>query len=301
MLKRVNITISLLVVHISVVIYAQPETVNYPVRFSQYYNSYSMVNPASIGEINSINFTMGNKRMLGNYSKISTYYLTFDTKLSRYGNYNFSNSGPYSSVGVNLYNDSEGMYLNRTRIYAVYAWHSSIAPRIKFSAGFELGGMNYSVKGTPLAGDGSDFAPDGSVGIWIYNQRFKSGISYHQLFNSSIQPLEEVAYLKPFLNVSGQLYLIQEGPVNLSFATNISVPVSQDETYYDLTTITTYKKKLTVVLGLHNNNRMINSIEILDLFQTDNKLNLSLTYSYTLAASIIANNFFEVGLNYRIK
>ncbi len=279
------------------VLHSQVNVVSYPVPFSQYYTNFSIINPASIGYANDFSAHMGHKRLLGNFSKISTYYFSADYRIVKA---NFNSNKPFSVVGVYLINDREGKYLNRSRAYAAYAWHGILYKHLKFSGGFRIGGMNYNVKGTPLSGDGSDTAPDGAVGLWLYNSKFSIGAAYHQIFNSSIQPLEEIAYLKPYLNIMGKSTVYTNEIIDFELAGKFFVPVSDIHAMstWDITGLATIKDKVGLVAGIHNRNRLISSIEIKNLFNSESMINMSLTYCYAVKTSIVSTNFFELGLSY---
>lgn len=295
-------SIILFTVFISILseLYSQVNVVSYPVPFSQYYNNFSLINPASIGYVNELSADMGHKRFLGNFSKISTYYFSADYRITKSNSYG---KKPFSALGVYLINDREGKYLNRARAYAVYAWHGFLFKDLRFSGGFRIGGMNYNVKGTPLSGDGSDTSPDGSVGLWMYNSKFSIGAAYHQMFNSTIQPLEEVAYLKPYLNVMGKSNLFNNELFQFDLAGNVFIPVSDEYTQstWDITGKGTIREKVAVVAGIHNRNRLMSSIEILDMFNSESKINMCLTYCYAFQTSVVSNNFFELGLSYSLR
>lgn len=278
-------------------LHGQQEVVKYPVRFSQYYNSFSIINPAAGGAYADYEMAMGNQRLLGNFSKVSSYYLNANMRLAK--NKSYRNT-PFSVLGLYLYNDREGKYLNRTRIYATYVWHSNISRKIMVSGGFHLGGMNYSVKGTALSGDGSDFTPDGVIGFRIYNEAFHFGISYNQIFNSEIQPLEEVANLTPFVNVSGGFSYYIHHSLSLQPAYSVRVPVNGDKVLADITLIASYRDNLRLIAGIHNNNRFMSSVEFRNLLDFEQGLNLAVSYSFPLTSTGVSTNFIELGISFQL-
>ncbi len=276
-------------------LYGQQEVDRYPVRFSQYYNSFSIVNPAAGGAYADCELAMGNQRLLGNFSKVSTYFFNANMRIQK--SRSFRNA-PFSVVGVFLYNDREGKYLNRTRFYASYIWHAYISRKVRMSGGFHVGGMNYSVKGTSLSGDGSDFAPDGIVGFRIYNEAFHFGISYNQIFNSKIQPLEEVAQLPPFTNFTGGFTYFVHYKLAIQPVYSVCIPINGDKVLADVSVIASYKSNLRFVVGLHNNNRFISSVEFRNLLDFEKGLNIALTYSFPLSHTGVSTNFIELGASF---
>jgi type IX secretion system PorP/SprF family membrane protein len=278
-----------------ITIIGQLQTIKYPVRFSQYYNCYSLINPAGSGAYNNFEIITGDKHLLGNFSKISTYYLNANIRIA---GRNIRKNSSFSSLGILVYNEREGKYLNRSRFYATYAWHGYITNQLKFSGGFQIGAMNYSVKGTPLSGDGSDTAPDGIVGVWLYNKWFHLGASYNQIFNSKIQPLDEIAILSPYLNIDGSCNFSFSDVLKVSPSFLYRISTNDDLYSGDYSIMIGYKNKIATAIGIHENNRLINSFEIINIFNNKYPLNLSLTYGYPVRPQDINTNFIEFGLKY---
>jgi len=71
---------------------AQEKFAQYPVRFTQYYQGGSFVNPALAGTHTDIEVNLGNQRMSGNLSRIASYYALVNLRV-RLGN---RQSGPFS-------------------------------------------------------------------------------------------------------------------------------------------------------------------------------------------------------------
>lgn len=275
--------------------FGQLEVPKYPVRFAQYYNNLSLINPSTAGMEKDMDFTLGNKKHLGNLSKISTYMLNLDMRIN---SSKASMNAPFSTIGVFFYNDREGKYLNRSRFYLTYAWHGNISKNIKIAGGFHVGGMNYSVKGTPLSGDGSDFTVDGAVGFSVYSKWFYFGGSYNQIFNSTIQPLEEIALLTPFYDVSGSLNVKPAEVLRIKGVFSLRIPKEEGTNLADATMIITYNEKIEVAMGVHNNNRLINSFELKNIFNDSRNLNICLTYAYPFKPVELNTNFLELGIKY---
>jgi hypothetical protein len=238
--------------------------------------------------------------MLGNLSKVSTYFLNANYRVTR----QTSLRKPFSTVGIVLYNDREGKYLNRTRFYALYAWHGTLRNNLKFSGGLQFGGMNYSVKGTPLTGDGSDIKPDASVGIQFYNPFFHLGFSVNQVFNSELQPLEEVTLLAPFANLLAEITLNTADWLCVKPSVSFQFPFSQqDERYsrnlYDASLLFRMQDRFSVLAGIHNNDRMVFGAGINNLLSASGNLNVYLSYSFVMKKNTnLSSPLFELGVSY---
>jgi type IX secretion system PorP/SprF family membrane protein len=277
----------------SLPLFSQYQVIKYPVRFSQYYNSYQIINPSFTGTYHFIDVSVGDKHQLGDLNKISTYYLSASARLDSKKK---SRNSSFSALGLFVYNDHEGKYLNRTRFYASYAWHGNITHKIKVSGGFHMGAMSYSVKGTPLTGDGSDIAPDGAVGVQVYRKDFHFGFSYNQIFNNSIQPLEEIAKLSPYLNFEGSINFNTGSFVILTPSYSIRIPVIDNKNLFDITLMARFKQNIAFIIGIHDNNKMMNTVEIQSVLKNKSQLNFSITYCYPLLEETINTNFIEFGI-----
>lgn len=282
-------------------LYSQQEIARFPIRFTQYYNCPTLNNPAFAGAYHDYEFAIGNKQLLGNYNQISTYYFNANMKVAR----KYSYSGmPFSSLGVLLYNDREGKYLNRSRFYATYSWHGKLTSSVNFSGGFHLGGMNYSVQGTDESykvtqaiSGGSDIAPDGMIGLNIYNDKFNAGIAYCQMFKSSIQPIDEVAVLKPFFNLTGSCIIFNGLQLTIEPCFAFRATPGHTPWLIDATVLATYNNTMRFIVGVHNNSLMVNSFEFRNILLEIDGLNLSFTYSYPLIRTGLVANSIEVGLS----
>lgn len=273
---------------------SQDRVSKYPVRMCQYYNSYALINPALTGNRADYELSTGHQRLIGNFSKVSTYYLNASMRLS----IKPKNNNPFSVIGLRFFNDMEGKYLNRTRGYLGYSWHANLTRKLKFSAGLEIGGMNYSVKGTPLSGDGSDMKPDASAGIGIYNSTFQVGLSMSQLFKSEVQPLEEITVLYPFINLTAERkFKVLENTVLIP-STSIRILTEDSEASVDINLGVLVKKKLFVSAGTHNNNKVVVAVGVNELLIMNGKMNVHISYGFPASRSKLNYSFGEIGIGF---
>lgn len=279
--------------------FAQENVISYPTRFGHYYTVPLLQHPAWAGSDGIYNISAGDKRLSGNYSNISTYYLSFHTPVRLKKT---ETDKPFSAIGFNLVNDREGKYINRTRAYLVYAWHATLFSDVWFSGGIQLGLVDYNVKGTPLSGDGNDIAPDGSVGFSLYTDKWHFLASYCQLMNSTIQPLEESAKLNSYFNLTGDMYFYTSTLISLKIAANAFIPLSDkySPAYYDVTFLSYIKERFGINTGLHNTKRIFHSFAIYNAFNTAHSIDIELGYSYPIQKSDVRNNYFEICAKYRL-
>lgn len=164
--------------------------------------------------------------------------------------------------------------------------------------------MNYAVKGTPLSGDGSDFKPDAAIGLQIYNRKFHAGVSVNQIFNSKVQPLEEITLLAPYLNITGDWKFEISEPFLLVPNLAFFIPLTEqstntDQILIDVNLNLTINNILFISTGLHNNDMINVCAGINDVLSSDKKLNIQLTYTFpAVKRSNLNTGFLEIGLSY---
>ena len=274
--------------------FGQYSVTRFPVRFGQYYNNFTFINPAYAGFNEGYEATAGSKRMLGNISKISTHYLGLSTRLRNSKGFK---EHPFSALSFQAYADKEGVYINRNRIYGSYAWHTNISPKLMLSIGFHIGAINYYVKGTELSGDGSDWEPDGSVGVLFYNDKFATGISVNQMFKAEIQPLEEVAVIPVFVNYMAYYKLNVGSNVDITPMFNCRIPQKQYKGVYDVNVELLLNKTYGISLGIIDNNNVINTLVLRNIKFGNNRFGTFFSYIYPYKSSQIKINYAELGVN----
>jgi type IX secretion system PorP/SprF family membrane protein len=156
-----------------------------PVLLGNFRENYSFFNPAVANTESKFDFFVTNQRNTGAWSGIQQYLAATSMRIGK-------NKDKFHSLGATLQGEQEGELLRRTRIYANYAFHLKLSKKLWASTGMALGAMNYLVVGTNSSAGGADFAPDGTVGLLVYNENIKIGISVGQMFNNSVQPIVEV-------------------------------------------------------------------------------------------------------------
>jgi hypothetical protein len=246
------------------------------------------------GSLGKVEISVENQRLLGNFNNVSTYYFNGNVRIFPKQKLN----GPFSVTGILLYNDREGKYLNRTRCYLLYAWHANLTGNMKFSAGFAIGGMNYSVKGTALSGDGSDIKADGSIGMSIYNPTFQTGISIGQIFNSEVQPLEEITVLHPFLNLTAEKKFLINSKLVIVPSTSIRILFENKTSLADANLSFLIRNKLFISSGIYNNNKINLCLGINNLLILGGKMNIHISYGYPILRNTLNYSFGEIGIGF---
>jgi hypothetical protein len=252
------------------------------------------------GTYSDMELSMGNQRMRGNLSKISSYYALANFRIRFNDRYNI----PFSALGIIFYNDQEGKYLSRNRLYLTYAWHTKIFRETNISGGLSIGAMNYSVKGTPLSGDGSDIRPDATAGFQVYRKSAYLGISVSQLFNSEVQPLEEITVLSPYINIDGGIKLHAGEKVWIKPTTSIQFPLYDASQLlyrnrFSFNVQMNLLNKFGTGIGLHNNEKMVLNLAVTDIFPWYGQIDLQLCYAFPIRKnSNLSTPLFEIGIVY---
>jgi type IX secretion system PorP/SprF family membrane protein len=154
-----------------------------PVQFVQFYKTYMLVNPASIGRESTAEFNTGNRALTGGFSDVRTFYANANIQLNK-----LAAGQSKHVVGLTFINEKEGSYINRNTASFQYALHIPLSQRLTFSAGATVGFINYSFKASNINAGGSAFAPNGDIGLWLYRSDFNLGISSNQVIPSRLTP-----------------------------------------------------------------------------------------------------------------
>lgn len=256
-----------------------------------------LINSAFIGKQAKSEFYATNQSLLGNFSKIRTYEASFHWRMQddRYKN------KPFSVFGTYLENDQEGKYINRTRLYGMYAWHAKISSTIYFSGGLQIGGMNYSVKGSNSTGHATDLKPDANTGICFYSDKFTVSLAGYQLLNSRLQPMDEITILAPYFNSYAD-YTFQIGE-ELQYKPGMLVwiPFYNDQVYFDLNNSIILSNKFIAHIGYRQHSGFVFMAGITGLEYSGNDFNVNIAYHIPSKTNWLKINVLEFSLAYFIK
>jgi type IX secretion system PorP/SprF family membrane protein len=177
---------------------ASSQEVKYtPVQYGQFFNTFSIINPASTGVRNKWEITSGRQQHGGAWKNVSS---TFAAASFRF---NDSTARKFQGAGVSFIADHEGLYLKRSRVNFNYAYHVPLTTKLALAAGISGGFFSYTVKSSSASISGSATSPDATLGLWFYSDRFFVGVAANQILNSSVTPLEETTRLVPHYNFMG--------------------------------------------------------------------------------------------------
>lgn len=168
-----------------------------PVQFQQFFNSYSIINPAAIGSSGSFELQSGRQQHGGAWKHISTTFASANFR------FNERRAGKFQVAGIGFIADNEGEYLKRSRVFLSYGWHTTLTKKISLGAGASGGIFTYQVASSNASVSGVATTVDASLGVWLYSAQYYFGVSANQIFNNSLTPLVETTHLVRHANVMG--------------------------------------------------------------------------------------------------
>lgn len=203
-------------------VYSQDNVINY---FDQFTQNYNLINPGA--KDSTINYIgqLGNKTQIGLFSGLSHLYFDGDIKLQRKAEKSFH------FIGVQFINNREGAFITRNRVYGRYAWFQQLNQKSTLSAGISLGAINYAFQNSQGGVSGSDFAPDGNIGVEYSINKLKVGLSLQQFLNAGLQPIDEKIRLKQFYNLHGNYQFTLTDLINLNLHALLQLGGNSNTTY----------------------------------------------------------------------
>jgi type IX secretion system PorP/SprF family membrane protein len=166
-----------------------------PVQFVQFYKTYTLINPASIGRESPTEFNTGNRSLTGAFSDVRTFYTNANVRFDK-----SDGSQSKHAMGLTFINEKEGTYINRNTASFLYAFHVPLTYRLTLSAGVAAGFINYAFKASNINSGGSAFAPNGDIGLWLHRSDFNIGISCNQIVPSRLTPFNATYLIDRYYN-----------------------------------------------------------------------------------------------------
>ncbi|MFN6945512.1 MAG: PorP/SprF family type IX secretion system membrane protein [Cytophagaceae bacterium] len=165
---------------------------DYADRFNLFFKNYAIYNPASIGTVSNLEANVSYKSLTGLFSQVNTYYTNVNFRANR----GEREGGEHKhNFGLTLFGDKEGEFFRRSRAYLNYSFHLEVGENLFIAAGTSLGLVNYTYRSSTAGMGGSDLAFIGNVGLWVYNDRVRAGVSVNDFPNNSVRPIDEETVL----------------------------------------------------------------------------------------------------------
>lgn len=175
---------------------------NAPIIYDQFFKNSFLVNPANADFENKDIFSLsaGNRTLTGLFEGVNRTYVDINFGLKAEIKKNKSKNRNFHNLGALVINGRDGEIFQRNRIYGRYSWQMALSKKASFSIGFAAGTVNYAVASSQAGGGGSSFVPDASLGIWYLRKNFKAGLSYQQIFQSKLTPVNQPIQLANYFN-----------------------------------------------------------------------------------------------------
>ena len=235
-------------------------------NFDQFFQNYSLLNPAATGKESQIEGMAGYKTNVGAFEGVNTNYvgLNIASKIKD------SIDQDHHGFGINLINSREGTYFNRNRLYASYAWHEQITENWILSGGVMIGLVNYQYKATDVYSGGIATKPTCDLGLMFYKPRDTYiGISASQLVRGNMAPLEPLLQIKPFFVITAEKTFLISPYLSLRSAFIFRGLLQKTSPEYDLTNMLVIQEIIS--LGFHYKiNEGISLVGGLDAIQLEN-------------------------------
>ena len=296
--KRVGIVLLLLLFWSELSI-AQNEVPRLPLQYGQYFSTYPLYNPASLGTHARIQFNAGSQVLIGPFENIHNTYAHGGIQLTPERR---ENNKTNHVMGFSFMDDQEGDLISRSRFYLQYAIHINLNEQLALSAGTSCGFMSYLLGSSPVSGGGSDTQIDINFGLWLYHDRFQAGVSLHQIPESELTPIQEITTLPRYININGEYQFNIDPKIRIIFSTIARwVPAYTNLNIFDFNTRAVYNDLLSVGTGYRYKRGISLNIGFENIPINENKLRAIISYNMPPQdVGLSGLNTFELTIGYGI-
>ncbi len=230
-------------------------------QYSQYTFNNFAINPA----------VAGSKKCLTGRLAFRSQWVGFDgapqtLHANAHGRIERKVKGPnvgHHGIGGKVTNDVTGP-MSRTMIYAAYAYHLQLMPKLKASLGLYAGiqqvrldvnKVKLSDQDDPLINNSrSTLAyPDVMPGLWIHNDKFYAGLSVAQLSNNPLKGLGDDSKLVPHYMLTGGRKFQLGSDDQFTFIPSTLIKFSpMTSPAFDLNLLVEYQGKVAAGLSYRN-------------------------------------------------
>jgi hypothetical protein len=153
--------------------------------FTQFIVNPYLINPSATDSSYRFKIRANNVNEVGLIKNVSRFYLDADKRI------NTSRKNEFHFVGLQAINSKFGDYISRSRLQVRYSWFAQISKKAFLSSGVSLGFINYAFLTTQGGTGGSDYAPDGMIGLHYVRQKTFIGFGIQQLFTPVLIPVNQ--------------------------------------------------------------------------------------------------------------
>jgi hypothetical protein len=163
--------------------------------FTQFIVNPYLINPSTTDSSYSFKICVNNVNEIGIIKNVSRFYLDGDKRI------NSSQKNGFHFVGLQAINSKFGDYISRSSLQLRYSWVAQVSKKAFLSSGVSLGFINYAFLTTQSGTGGSDYAPDGMIGIHYVRQKTFIGFAIQQLFSPVLIPVDQSFRLDRLYNL----------------------------------------------------------------------------------------------------
>lgn len=263
-----------------------------PDAYDQFFQNYYLVNPANT-DTSEIIINMGHKSQLGVFRGVRQTYFDANVRIKS------KNSNNGHSVGIQLFNNSEGDFFSKNRAYGRYAFDVKLSDAYFLSAGLSFGMVSYAFKATQSSAGGSDFTYDGSLGLWLVGRKLKVGTSMQQVFQKSLSPIGQSFELKRVYNLNASYSIFINPYIELTTHAWYKYQQSQNN-YFQLAAIVTLQNLIEFGGNYKYQRGVVLIGGLKDISIGTSKISIAMSYSIGVLNNLAkGDNAVELFLRYR--
>jgi len=163
--------------------------------FTQTINNPYLINPAATDTSYLFKIRINAIDELGLIKYVNRFYVDMDKRIAT------ARRNSYHFVGMQALNSKIGQYIYRSRLQFRYSWYTQLSKGAALSAGISLGFINYAFLTTQGGTGGSDFGPDGMLGIHYIRENTTIGFAVQQIFAPVLIPVSQSFKLNRLYNI----------------------------------------------------------------------------------------------------
>lgn len=153
-----------------------------------------LVNPSTTDTSYNFKLRFNNINQLGLFRNVRSFYVDGDKRFQS------SDKNEFHYGGLQMTNSKLGDFISRSRFQVRYGWYAALSRKAALASGISLGFINYSLLTTQGGSGGSDFGPDGAIGVHYLRKRTSIGFAVKQIFNPVLLPVNQSFRLNRLYN-----------------------------------------------------------------------------------------------------
>ncbi|WP_018345190.1 type IX secretion system membrane protein PorP/SprF [Cytophaga aurantiaca] len=154
-----------------------------------------LINPAAADSSYLFKIRINAIDELGLIKYVNRFYMDIDKRIGT------GRKNSYHFIGMQALNSKIGQYISKSRLQFRYSWFTQLSRRASVSAGISLGFINYAFLTTQGGTGGSDFGPDGMLGVHYIRPNTIIGFSMQQIFTPILIPVSQSFKLSRLYNI----------------------------------------------------------------------------------------------------